>query len=418
MPLTSGQYIQIAKAQVNGASTRSLSMTFGLSVSEVNKALSLIFISRDTPGYSSTSVRAKNQGIERDELFLRLHNEGMLEEHGSNPNFLTAKGFEAGGRFATDDSTSGSFWSVWPNGQNSSDTGRTINYDKVIEQLTDWFAQGQIGTPPQDSHSILSSGHDDGYLSTSKMAESLGASNKVALQLLKNEGFVSKVGDYWRITAKSVAKGGKLRTLSDGAWYPVWNPSSTVVRDCFRKAWKIKDCLKENFEYDSEGKLFFIDTYVPLTSAYEQDRFSEMLLGLKKKNRTSLDYFMNKLACLRNLDFYVCTVPGHDPKKSTGIDKLAARMSEEMLCGKLFQHLRRKRKVARQHFLSKSEKRSPGEEAKTLKLTSPEKFEGKRVLLIDDITTSGGTIKGAKKFIVGNTDAKEVQVLVLGKTMR
>ena len=59
--------IQLAKAHVNGASMRSLSMTFGLSLSEVSEALSQIFIPRDTAGYSSTSVRAKNQGLERDE---------------------------------------------------------------------------------------------------------------------------------------------------------------------------------------------------------------------------------------------------------------------------------------------------------------------------------------------------------------
>jgi predicted amidophosphoribosyltransferase len=248
------------------------------------------------------------------------------------------------------------------------------------------------------------------------MAENINASNKVVIQLLEKNKFIHKVAGSWIPSLKAITGGGKVRALSGGKWYPVWKPSSTVVKKCFQKAWKIREKLEDNFEYDSGRELFYINPYISVSSGNDQDRFSEMILELKKKKESSFKFFMKKLQCLQSLDFYVCAIPGHDPKESTGVQKLAKKISEEMLCRNLSQYLQRKWKVERQHKLSKSEKRSPAEEAKTLKLTKTDKFKGKRILLIDDITTSGGTIRGSRKFILSNTSAKEVHVLVLGKT--
>jgi predicted amidophosphoribosyltransferase len=382
----------------------------------MQRRFSEIFLPRNTPGYSSTSVRAKAEGKERDELFRELMDRGYLEQWKNHKYFLTAKGFESGGRFVKE---GGKVWAVWPDDSRQQFAGPSFDYDELIGSAIN--AINSNGIPKRIRHPlslVLSEGDEDGYLSTTKMAEKTGGDNKIVFPLLESNGFVRKIDGVWTPTAAAVAAGAKIRPLPDGGWYPVWKPYSKLVMDTFREAWKIKKTMTKNFRYDSARKLFFLDTYVPLTSGYEQDRFSEILLGLKKRNRTSLDYFIKKLSCLRNLDFYVCTVPGHDPKKSTGIDELAQRMSEEMLCRKLTQYFRRKRKVEPQHKLSKDSKKSPSEVMKTLKITDTKKFEGKRIVLLDDITTTGNTIKGARKFIADKTDAKEVRVLVLGKTRR
>ena len=417
MLFSSGQYVELAKAHVNGASIRWLSVTFGLSVAEVNKALSQIFIPRNSRDYQSTSEMAKMQGLERDELFDRLHKDGMLEKYKDQKHFLTVKGFELGGRFATDGKVSDGYWSVWPESILGTQKNSAVELKKVIIDVIQWIKSGCNSNYVEKWAHVISENQDDGYLSTSKMIAKDDSNSSVVLQILEFNGYLQKIDGNWTPTPKAVVAEAKLRLMKEGRWYPVWKPSSTVIKDCMKKAKKLKKSLEKKFEYDSERKLFFIDTYIPLSSAYEQDRFSKMLLDLKKLRISSVDFFMKKLSCLDGLDFCVCAVPGHDPKKFTGVQELVGEMADKMPCRNISQYLRRKRKVARQHFLSKLEKRSPSEEAKTLKLTNKDKFKGKRVLLIDDITTSGGTIKGAKKFILANTDAKEVSVLVLGKTM-
>ena len=112
--MNSTLYIDIAKAWVQKPCTASVAATFDLSVPNLEKVISEIFISRNSRGYQSTSQMAKIQGLERDELFDRLHNDGLLERFGSQKHFLTSKGFEAGGRFATDVSVENGYWSVWP----------------------------------------------------------------------------------------------------------------------------------------------------------------------------------------------------------------------------------------------------------------------------------------------------------------
>jgi hypothetical protein len=148
MNLNSNDYIKIAKAWVKGFSVDSLTISFGLPKNAVERAISEIFIPKNTPGFLSTSVRAKNQGLKAGELFIWLHKEGMLEQFEDKKHFLTTKGFENGGRFTADEPSSLSFWPVWSD-RFPPAVIKKANYNEVLERLTEWILKEQRGNPPK-----------------------------------------------------------------------------------------------------------------------------------------------------------------------------------------------------------------------------------------------------------------------------
>ena len=416
--MDSSQYIQVAKAWVQKPCPTSVAATFDLSVPNLEKVISEIFISRNSRGYQSTSQMAKIQGLERDELFDRLHNDGLLERFGSQKHFLTSKGFEAGGRFATDVSVENGYWSVWPESILGTQKNPEVEINNLLHDSIKWLKSGCNSEYYKKWDYIISDNQEDGYLSTSRMISEYDSNGSIILQILESKGYLQRIKKNWTPTALGVAAGCKLRKMNEGGWYPVWNPMSTIVRQTVLDSWEIETKLKENCKFDSERNVYFLGEYIPYTSGYEQNPFSKKILDLKRKKKDAVDYFYQKLSFLYDLDFIICTAPGRDPKKYSGIDMLAEKLSNNMPCRSFIKNLRRKSKVVAQHLLSTSQKRSSTEESKTLKILNKEKWMDKRILLLDDISTTGGTINGSRKKILDETRPKNVHVLILGRTQK
>jgi ribulose bisphosphate carboxylase small subunit len=184
-PLNSTLYIDIAKAWVQKTCSTSVAATFDLSVPNLEKVISEIFISRNSRGYQSTSEMAKMKGLERDELFDRLHKDGMLEKYKDQKHFLTRKGFELGGRFATDGKVSDGYWSVWPESILGTQKNSAVELKKVIIDVIQWIKSGGNSNYVEKWAHVISENQDDGYLSTSKMIAKDDSNSSVVLQILE-----------------------------------------------------------------------------------------------------------------------------------------------------------------------------------------------------------------------------------------
>lgn len=143
------------------------------------------------------------------------------------------------------------------------------------------------------------------------------------------------------------------------------------------------------------------------------DRHSGRILDFKEGKPHAIEEFRAKIDPMLGADFAVCVVPSHDPAKGRGpLHELAARLTGKdkrtdasscLVRHKLIQKLATGGSRAKQvHFDS-------------IRVEHPELVNGKAVLLLDDVTTTGGSIEGCMALLRA-AGATEVRALCLGRT--
>jgi predicted amidophosphoribosyltransferase len=144
------------------------------------------------------------------------------------------------------------------------------------------------------------------------------------------------------------------------------------------------------------------------------DDFSGAILNLKNEEEYAITYFLNRLKEMLGDNFVVCYVPSHDPEKTrSGIRTLAQRVANAKTsivdgtgC------LVRTQKIPK---LASGGSRSIDVHLRSLKVENPELIQGKDVLILDDVTTTHGSLLACKQ-ILQQAGAKFVQCVALGQT--
>lgn len=144
------------------------------------------------------------------------------------------------------------------------------------------------------------------------------------------------------------------------------------------------------------------------------DEFSKNILNLKNGQEYAITYFLNRLKGHLGDDFVVCCVPSHDPENTqSGIQIVAQKLANPMSgivdgtgC------LVRTRKIAK---LSGGGNRNIDVHLNSMEVRSPKVIHNKEVLLLDDVTTTHGSLLACKQ-LLQQAGAKCVQCLALGQT--
>lgn len=147
----------------------------------------------------------------------------------------------------------------------------------------------------------------------------------------------------------------------------------------------------------------------------KRSEYGAKLVALKHRNEQAIDYFCQKLAGAVQAHEVVVAVPGHKAgDRRTGVIKLAGRVARQAGAIDGTACLQRTETVPR-HGMG-------GPRCELLHLESIEVchreiIAGKQVVLLDDVTTSGATIR-ACKFLLLSAGAARVRCIVLAKAVR
>ncbi len=135
-------------------------------------------------------------------------------------------------------------------------------------------------------------------------------------------------------------------------------------------------------------------------------QFSKMILSLKKKEQEGINYLYKKIIdkgvfdSEKNKIKAIMVVPSHDPDNfNSGINSLAEKIAQEYNWINATGCLRRKIKVPK---LSEGGNRSIDIHLESIEFVDDIKIKDKCVLLIDDITTTGISMKACKSILIKN----------------
>lgn len=133
-----------------------------------------------------------------------------------------------------------------------------------------------------------------------------------------------------------------------------------------------------------------------------------------QRNKAAKGFF-KELEPLVASGIAIAVVPSHDPGKlTTGIrligQAIAKRAKRIDATGCLVRHTKVEKK-------SGGGDRSITVDLKSIRAENSGLIKDQRVLLMDDVTTSGGSLEACKRILL-KAGAKEVQCLALGKTVR
>ncbi len=145
------------------------------------------------------------------------------------------------------------------------------------------------------------------------------------------------------------------------------------------------------------------------------DSWSRYILDLKEQKESAIRFFFNQLDSQIDRRACIAVVPSHDPEKATisGIHQLAQRLAiqgrvDATSC------LKRSKKISK---LSHGGERSISVHLQSIEVVNAYLFKGKIVWLLDDISTSGNSLK-ACRYLLSQAGAKQVKSVALGKTIR
>jgi hypothetical protein len=134
----------------------------------------------------------------------------------------------------------------------------------------------------------------------------------------------------------------------------------------------------------------------------------------EKRNKAAKGFFA-ELDPLVATGVAVAVVPSHDPGKlTTGIRLIAQEIAKRAERIDATACLVRHTKVEKK---SGGGDRSMTVDLKSIRAENPDVTKDQRVLLIDDVTTSGRSLEACKQILL-RAGAKEVQCLALGRTVR
>lgn len=140
--------------------------------------------------------------------------------------------------------------------------------------------------------------------------------------------------------------------------------------------------------------------------------FCGLILDLKEKKASGLLYFFRRVNPLIAKDVVICTVPSSDPENTqTGIRLLALQLcSAGRLDGTAC--LVRTRKLEK---ASRGGPRSVDLHLETIQVSHEHIIRGAEVLLLDDVTTTGASIKACEQLLLA-AGAGVVKTFALART--
>jgi len=143
------------------------------------------------------------------------------------------------------------------------------------------------------------------------------------------------------------------------------------------------------------------------------DRHSGRILDFKAGHPDAIEHFASKIEPLLGTDFSICVVPSHDPAKAAGpLHALAAKLASTSGRVDASACLVRHTLIPK---LAKGGNRDKSVHLGSIKVVSAQLVAGRNVLLVDDVSTSGGSIDACME-LLGKSGAREVRALCLGQT--
>lgn len=146
----------------------------------------------------------------------------------------------------------------------------------------------------------------------------------------------------------------------------------------------------------------------------EFDRWSSCILDLKNRSERAINFFYGILTPQLREGFPIACVPSHEPSTSvSGTVLLAQRLTRDNRIDATSCLIRHKRIEK----LSSGGDRSASLHMQTIKIENQHLIQDKAVLLLDDVYTTGNSLRACRKLLV-QAGAGSVYCLVLGKTVR
>ncbi len=173
-------------------------------------------------------------------------------------------------------------------------------------------------------------------------------------------------------------------------------------------------------ENNSKAPVLYLALYRPWGahkaaggSSLNYDRHSGRILDFKEGRADAIEEFRAKIDPILGSDFAICVVPSHDPAKQRGpLHELAAKLVGKMGRTDASSCLVRHTLIPK---LATGGDRAKQVHLDSIRIEHPELIRGKSVLILDDVTTSGGSI-GACMDLLRVAGAVDVRALCIGKT--
>lgn len=184
---------------------------------------------------------------------------------------------------------------------------------------------------------------------------------------------------------------------------------------------KVRVLLSKHLEYDSQSDTYYFIDYHPYWHGNNPEFNKEdgLLLDFKKGYESGISHFYNKISRVMNTlhdadaNIWLCPVPSHSPQNTDSSVYLLMRRFTKIKSAQL---LRRTKEIAK---LSTGGDRAVSVHTNSISTdTSIPIGKNAIIILLDDILTTGNSIKACRSILIKRQDVKSVISIVLAKTKR
>lgn len=175
--------------------------------------------------------------------------------------------------------------------------------------------------------------------------------------------------------------------------------------------------------FSDPKELYYLRNYHPLKWQGEEndsfDYFSDKILELKNKEQTSIDLWFEELKKHLKMDesFAIAVVPSHlSGNQVSGIHLVAQKLAK-FLPEKITDATLCLIRVKNIDPLSRGGNRKLNTHLESMEVINFELIQNKNVLLLDDVATSGNSLRAGKELLL-KAGASKVKCIALGKTVR
>jgi superfamily I DNA/RNA helicase len=280
----------------------------------------------------------------------------------------------------------------------SKKTGRTIS--EIQKRITYIF----VSTERKDLSSISELARFAGYKKSDLYSEFVKL------------GIVSKKNTFWLMTEKGHSLSGHYIKLPNNIVFPVWPKTvlSQISVNADRSTPSLFQVVRSEFIADEYFEGYYLQNHIPKRTGSHYLN-SEMILRLKSGNKNAVAHFLAQLTPLKECEFSVCAVPGHDPSLPlSGMRHLAKELGKLKGITDISDQLVRTKKIQKKSI---GGIREVNEDLKSMKLSSANSFMGQDILIIDDVATTWTTMKAARRLIEAQGLPKNLVSLVLSRTL-
>ncbi len=148
---------------------------------------------------------------------------------------------------------------------------------------------------------------------------------------------------------------------------------------------------------------------------FREDKISGLILDVKDRSERGINFFYTVLQPEIEDGISVCVVPGHlqAQKNDSGIALLAHKLASAGRVDKV-DYLVRAQSV---HKLAAGGSRTMSVQRNSLGVNASMSVSGEFVLLIDDVTTTGNSLRACRELLLAHGAAR-VAMLALGATIQ